>query len=55
MYIYIYSLLIENDICDCQNVSVKLTCVYMCLSFGDLFIFSIIVSSFFSYFCDPLM
>ena len=28
-----------EDICDCQNVSVKLLCVYVCPSSGDLFIF----------------
>ena len=46
----IYSLLIENDICDHRNVSVKLPCVYMCLSSGNLFNFPVRVSSFFSYF-----
>ena len=46
----IYSLLIEKDICDWWNVSVKL-CVYVCLSSGDLFIFSVRVSSFFTYCC----
>ena len=30
--------------------SVKLPCVYVCLSFGDLIIFSVRASSFFSYF-----
>ena len=50
VFTYIYSLLIEKDICDCQNVSVKLPCVYVCLSSGDLFIFSVRVSSCFSYF-----
>ena len=30
VFTYIYSLLIEKDICDCQNVSVKLLCVFMC-------------------------
>ena len=48
--IYIYSLLIKKDISDCQNISVKLPCVYVCLSSGDLFIFSVRVSSFFLYF-----
>ena len=43
---YIYSLLIEKDICDRQNVSVTLPRVYVCLSFRDLFIFSARVSSF---------
>ena len=52
-FMYVYSLLIEKDICDSLNVSVKLPCVYMCLSSKDLFIyfFSIRVSTYFSYFC----
>ena len=33
------SLLIKEDICDDQNISVKLVCVYVCLSSRDLFIF----------------
>ena len=48
---YIYSLLIEKDICDCRNVLVNLPCVHVCLSSGDLFIFLVRVSSFFFYFC----
>ena len=40
--------LIEIDICDCRNVSVKLPCVYVCLSSRNLFIFSARVSSLFS-------
>ena len=36
---YIYSLLIEQDSCDCRNKSVKLLCVGVCLSSGDLFVF----------------
>ena len=39
VFTYIYSLLIEKDISDHQNISVKLLCVYVCLSSGDLFIF----------------
>ena len=35
VFSYIYSLLIEKDSCDRQNVSVKLPCVYVCLSSGD--------------------
>ena len=31
VFTYIYSLLIEKDICDCPNVPVFLLCVYMCL------------------------
>ena len=50
MFTYIYSFLIEKEICDCRNLSVKLPCIYMCLSFGNLFIFSLNVFSFFSYF-----
>ena len=33
MFTYIYSPLIEKDICDIQNVSVKLPCVYVWLLF----------------------
>ena len=47
-----YSLMIEKDIYDCRNLSVKLPCVYVCLSSRDLFIFSARVVSFFSYFCS---
>ena len=32
VFTYIYSLLIEKDICDCQNISVKLLCICECLS-----------------------
>ena len=46
----IYSLLTEKDICDCQNVSVKILYVCVCLLSGELFIFLVRVSSFFSYF-----
>ena len=42
---------IDKDICDCQNISIKLLCVYWCLSYGDLLIFLVRVSSFYSYFC----
>ena len=45
-----YSLLIEKDICDCENASIKLLCDYLCLSSGDLLFFSVRVSSFYSYF-----
>ena len=37
--VFIYSLLIKKDICDCWNISLRLTCVYVCLSSGDFFIF----------------
>ena len=43
--------LIEKDICDCRNILVKLSCFYVCFSSGDLLIFSVRVSSFFSFFC----
>ena len=33
------ALLIEKDICDHQNISIKFLCVYVCLSYGDLFNF----------------
>ena len=45
-----YSLLIEKDICDRQNVSIKFPCVCVCLLSGDLFTFSVRDSFFFSYF-----
>ena len=38
---YIFSLLIEKYICVRRNVSVKPPCVYVCLSSGDFFIFSV--------------
>ena len=53
--VYIYSLLIEKDIYNCGNVSVKLPCVCVCLSFGDIFVFSVRISSFSSYFCVLLV
>ena len=37
---YVYSILIEKDFCEFQNVSVKFPCallVCLCLSSGDLF------------------
>ena len=51
VFTYIYSLLIRKDICDHQNVSVKLPCVYVGLSSEDLFIFLVKVSSSFPYCC----
>ena len=51
IYIYIYSLLIEKDICNRQNVSGKPLCLYVCISLGDPFIFSVRVSSSFSSCC----
>jgi len=41
VFTYIYPLLIEKDICDHQNISVKLPRVCVCLLSGDLFIFSV--------------
>ena len=35
VFIYFYSLLIEKDICNCWNVSVKLPCVCVCFSSGE--------------------
>ena len=49
VFTYIYSLLVEKDICDCRHISIKLPFVCVCLSSRDLFIFSLRVSSFFSY------
>jgi hypothetical protein len=37
VFTYIYTLLIKKDICDCQNISIKLQCVYWCHSSGDFF------------------
>ena len=54
MFTYIYSLLIETDICDCRNVSVKLSCVYLCLSSRDLFIFSVRVFFFYVIYASVL-
>jgi hypothetical protein len=39
VFAYIYSCQIEKDICDYLNVSVKLSCVYVCLSSGNLIFF----------------
>jgi hypothetical protein len=50
-HIFIYSLLIEKDLCECQNISVKFQCVYLCLLIGDLFICLVRVSSFYFYLC----
>ena len=51
VFTYIYSLLIEKDLHEYWNGSVKFMCVYLSLSSGDLFIFSVWVSLFYSYFC----
>ena len=39
VFIYIRSLLIEKDGHDRQNILIKFPCVYVCLSYGDLFNF----------------
>jgi len=44
VFTYIYSILIEKDLSKCRKVWIKFPCaplVYLCLSSGDLFIFSI--------------
>ena len=48
---HIYNLLIERDICDCRNVSIKFPCIYLWLSSRDLLVFSVRVSFFYSCFC----
>jgi hypothetical protein len=35
VFTYIYSLLIEKDICDRQNIPNKFPCVCVCLPSGD--------------------
>ena len=40
--VFIYSLLIKKGLCECQNVSVKFPCVYLCLLSGYLFIFFVL-------------
>jgi len=39
MFTYIRSLLIEKDGHVRQNILIKFWCVYVCLSYGDLFNF----------------
>ena len=53
VFTYIYSILIEKDICDRRNISVKLPCVCVCLIPRALH-FSARVSAFFSCFCVNL-
>ena len=48
VFTYMYSLLIEKDLCECQNVSIKLLCALSC---EDIFIFSVSVSPFYTYIC----
>ena len=52
--IFISSLLIEKDLLESWNISIKFLyalIVYLCLSYRDLSIFSVRVSLFYSYFC----
>ena len=45
---------LKNDLCESQNLSIKIPCALLaklCLSSGDLFIFSVRVSPFYSYVC----
>ena len=51
VFTYISSLMIDKDICDRRNVSIKLPCVCVCFSSGDLFIFIGKSFLFFPYFC----
>ena len=39
---YIYSLLIEKDICDCQNILINLPCVYVSLLSGYIYTYTYI-------------
>ena len=51
LFTYIYSLLIEKDLFECQNIS-GFHVLFLCLSSGDIFIVLLRVSSFFYfYFC----
>ena len=50
LFRYIYSPLIEKDLRDRRNISIKFLYVYLCLSSGDLFIFSIRVPAYFLFF-----
>jgi hypothetical protein len=51
IYLQCVHIQIEKDFCDSQNISVKLLYAYLCLSSSDLFIFSVRLFTFFSYFC----
>ena len=49
MFTCIYSCLIDKDLCESRNISIKFPCVilvYLCFSSGDLFIFSLRVNPF---------
>ena len=51
---YIYSLLVEKDLCEFWNISVKFLCallVYLCLSLGDLSILLVRFPFLYSHFC----
>ena len=47
---YIYSLLIDKDFCECQNISVKFPSGFLSLPSGDLFIFLVKVNPIYCYF-----
>ena len=51
VFTYIHSFLIEKDSCVRWNISIKFPCVYMCLSYGDLFNFWYEFSLSFPLFC----
>ena len=53
VFIYIYSLLIDKQIFESQNISIKFLCallVYLCISSRDFFSFSVRVPPFYPYF-----
>ena len=53
VFTHMYSLLIDKDFRESQNVSIKFVCdllAYLCLTSGDLFVFPVRVSPFYSYF-----
>ena len=52
MLTHIYSVLIEKDICDHQDISNKFPCVCVYFSSGDLFIFLVRVFPFFFHFLN---
>ena len=57
VYPHIYFLLIEKDFREYRNLSVRFPWaifLYLCLSCGDLFIFSVTISPFYPYFCVVL-
>ena len=46
VFTFIYSPLIEKDICDCQNVLIKLPRACVCVFPGDILIFSVFIHIF---------